>query len=148
MEEIDLQIEEWLGKGGVQARLFIEAQGIDAEIVKKALQQLVDQLKKEPELFVYKADVDEVIQDRQTKKFTSLIEAELMAKNLRRLSQIVTRYGPSAVEVLAPESIKLSMSDAQDLLMDTSEVVSTLAHEVHKLRLKAGYKDPFAKSVE
>ena len=145
MEDIDYQIEEWLDKGGVQARLFIEAQGKDAELVKNSLQQLIEQLKKEPDLLVYKAETDEVIQDRQTKNFTSLIEAELVAKDLRRLTQIVMRYGPSAVEILAPESIKISMGEAQDLLMDTSEVVSTLTHEIYRLRIKVGEKVPLKK---
>ena len=56
-----------------------------------------------------------------------LLEVELFAENFETMVRLVMTYGPTAVEVLGPDEIKLDMRSAQNSLISISEMMHKFA---------------------
>ena len=54
-------------------------------------------------------------------------EIELVSKNIDNLVQLVTEYGPSAIEILEPKKITLDAGEAQNILNSVSHIMHQFA---------------------
>ncbi len=118
----DLDVEKKLREGAVLARLFIELQGNDKEAAEKALKRTIfDSLASEKNtylLYVKLYEVKELAEEE--KAYSGVVEVKALFPNFRWFVNTIFRYGPSAIEVISPESYKLELEEIQALIADVS----------------------------
>ena len=118
--------EELIEKGGIRARLYLEAQGKSPELIEKAKENLIKDLKKK--CYVVKVSSEEPI--FEANMFSTIAEVEIIAYSLRNLFDIVMSFGPSAVEILEPDEIIMNIGDLQAILVDISQLIYSLTHQL------------------
>lgn len=116
--------------GWINTSIIIEVQGNDKEHTRNALEKIVERLKEEKGVDVYDVHYDD-LHELEGNWFALNTEIKFIAKDFGTLSRIALLYSPAAAEILEPQKeLKISVGDAQNILVDISEVVSSLAHTV------------------
>ena len=118
-----IDIEEYLRDGAILVRLFIEVQGNDKDAAERALNRTIfDSLANEKDVRLIYAKFYDIRKDKELKFFSGVVEVKLLTIDFRWLVSVVMRYGPSAIEIIKPERVTLSMDEMQSLLADVSEI--------------------------
>ncbi len=128
MEE---EIKKRVKSGWIRSSVMVEAMAIDENSAKSALEKLIESLSKEENIMVYKKE----FQDAQIVKkplpnveeaSSVIVEFEMLTLNYDRLLYVVFNYGPSSIEILEPEHIKMDAGEAQG-------IANSLAAVIHKI---------------
>ncbi len=136
MNDDDLRMNELLEKGWIKTWMIFEVQAAEKGVCVSALKKHVKDMASEPSVEVTQesfTDVDDIevpegLKQRGVKAlFTQVCEVTLMAKEFEALVNIVINYAPTAVEVMAPEKIVLTMRDAQNSLVSLSDMMHKFA---------------------
>ncbi len=129
-----LNVNSRIKEGAILARIFIEVQANDKEAAENALQRTVfDSLAGEKEVKLIHVKMFEFRKDEETEIFSGIAEIKLLIRDLRWFVSVVMRYGPSAIEIIEPNSITLSMDEMHDLLIDISGMSQTLSSQLFAL---------------
>jgi len=119
----DIDIEKKVGEGCIYTRLYIEVQGNDKDKCEKALQRAIfDSLGNEPNVDLLSVKFFELQKDEEKKFYSGVVEVESLFRDFRWFINIVMRYGPSAIEIIEPQSgVSLSLEEMQAIIADISE---------------------------
>ncbi len=113
----------------IHASTIVEVQGNDKDYIKKALDAHIDKIKKERGIEVYDAILSEP-RELHEKLYSTNAELKFIAKDFNVLVRMATMYSPSALEIYSPKKITLPIGDAQNILADISNIVTSLAHTI------------------
>lgn len=128
--DIDLHLRD----GGILGRLFIEVQSNDRDAAEKALKRTIfEGLAKEKFVKLLYAKLYDIRKDKDMEFFSGVVELKLIARDFRWFVSVVMRYGPSAIEIIEPEKVTLSMDEMQSLLADVSEIAQTYSSKIISL---------------
>jgi len=136
----DLNVEELLGEGGVLSKLFIEVQGNDREMAKKALEKTINEnLLKESNASLLEVRMFDLEKygDKKKNYFSGVAEVKLLADDFPSFVNLVMRYGPTAIEILKPQEVRLDYEQMHTLVSG----VSALA-QVYSNKIMTMLKDP------
>ena len=105
-EEADEKIKE----GWLRIWMIFEVLAVNENVTKDSLNSLMNKLEKDNRVRMYKKDFGEM---KKVEKplpqvelgYSLTCEVELISKKFDNLVQIVTEYGPSAIELLEPSKI-------------------------------------------
>lgn len=107
----------------VKLRLWMmfEVISTSRELTENSLKSLIDNLKKEGGIEVLKESYEDISEvERPHPKvevgYSQVCEVELWADSFPKIFLIVMNYGPSAIEILEPDKIHLTLSEAQESL--------------------------------
>ncbi len=117
-----LEVGNW-----INAYFLIEVQGNDKEHVKKSLEDLVGRLKQEKGVDIHEEKYDEM-RELDKNLYSYNVELKFLAKDFSVLTHLALLYSPSSVEIYDPSKITIPVGDAQNMLIDISNVVTSLAH--------------------
>lgn len=128
----NLDIEKHLKEGAVLARWFIEVQGNDKEAAKKALERTVfDSLSSEKNVLLLNVKLYEMKkQSPEEKTYSGVVEAKSLFSNFRWFVNAVMRYGPSAIEIISPETYQLQLEEMQSLVGDVSGLSQSFSTQI------------------
>jgi hypothetical protein len=130
----DLDVEKQVDEGCIHARLFIEVQGNDKETCEKALQRTIfESLANEDPVSLLNVKFYELVKNEEKGFYSGVVEIELLFRDFRWFINVVMRYGPSAMEILAPESVRLNLDEMQSILADVSELSQTFSSQIMAL---------------
>ncbi len=136
MNDNDLKVDELLSKGWMKVWMIFEVQAADKAVCVSSLKKHVkdmgslDSVEIIDESF---ADVDKIEAPEGLKKrgvnalFAQVSEVTIMARDFEGLVNVVINYAPSAVEVMAPEKITITMRDAQNSLASVADMMHKFA---------------------
>ncbi len=136
MNDNDLKVRELLGKGWMKVWMIFEVQAADKAVCVSSLKKHVkdmgslDSVEIIDESF---AGVDKIEAPEGLKKrgvnalFAQVSEVTIMARDFEGLVNVVINYAPSAVEVMAPEKITITMRDAQNSLVSVADMMHKFA---------------------
>lgn len=118
--------------GWIRAWMMFEVLAIKEEVTRSSLDNLVSKLERDSRVSVYRKSFSEPkIVEKPIKGVESgcslTCEIEMVSKNLDGLVQIVTEYGPSAIELLEPSKISMDLGEAQAILNSMSQVMHQFA---------------------
>jgi len=131
-DEVDVDKE--LSEGCILARIFIEVQGNDKDTCQKALERTIfDSLASEENVSMINVKFYELTSDPEKSYFSGVVEVKLLLRDFRWFVSVVMRYGPSAIEIIEPHSVKLSLDEMQSLLADVSELSQTFSSQIFTL---------------
>jgi len=127
----DINVDGLVGEGWMHVKLYIEVQGNNQEACQKALERTVlDSLANEDPVRMLYVKFYELTKDEQKGFYSGVVEAELLLRDFRWFINVVMRYGPSAMEIIAPQSIKLNLDEMQSILADVSELSQTMSNQI------------------
>ncbi len=112
------EIKEKIEKGAVHAIFIIEMAGRPAEHVEKTLKDFVEVFSKQKEVEI----LDKVFHEPHPVEnlFSCFVEIEFITENVTRLLNLVFEFMPSSVEIIEPETLRMSVADANALANDLS----------------------------
>jgi hypothetical protein len=89
-------------------------------------------MKKENKTMVIKEDYQEIREVENPapnieKGYSQVVELEIINETFDKLMFITMNYGPSALEILEPENIKMDMGEAQGILNSISAMIHRFA---------------------
>jgi chromatin segregation and condensation protein Rec8/ScpA/Scc1 (kleisin family) len=129
-----VDINEKIEQGWIKLTFITEVQGNDAKLVKQALAQIVDRLKKD-KVIVLKKHLSKP--DEIGKSWYSVFaEIGVLVYGFEGLINLAMKYAPSSVEIEAPDKITVSARELQSSMVGISTMVTTLAQTAHLARLK------------
>jgi hypothetical protein len=146
--EADLQrlIGEATKYGAVHALFHLDAHGPDKEKVRALLVDYVAALTKEPGVLYCRGTVEEAIDLEGT--YSTAAEVRLLAENFKVLNQLALKYGPIAIELLAPSQVKLDAEQATQVLLDSSESMQRFSAYIMEKVLSAEDKTKFQEHLK
>jgi hypothetical protein len=104
----------------LKVKVILEVLGKPEEHINKTLNLLKEKLEKDEQTF--KLESTKIFDAQSVKEpegfFSGFVEADLVFKNLDKLTGFCFDYMPSSVEIIDPESVHMKNSDVNILLND------------------------------
>ncbi|MCD6399052.1 MAG: hypothetical protein J7L08_03980 [Candidatus Aenigmarchaeota archaeon] len=130
------EVKDLVKKNWIKCWSMIEVMAVGKDVTEEALKKHIEKIKKEKGIKIYKENFEKAVKiGKQIEKkdiFTQVVELEFVIENLRKLSDFVIVYGPSALEILEPEKIQIDMNEAQEML----NRIATLLHSFTTAKLQ------------
>jgi len=121
-------------RGAILALYHFDAHGKNAEAVKNTLIEFVSRLANERGVLYCKGEIETAIE--REGMFSCASEVKILAENLNVLLNLALRYGPIAIEVLAPSEMRLDVQEIQNLLLDASQTSQDYANYILEKLMK------------
>jgi len=132
--------KELMAKGWIRTWMLFEVQAMQKDVVESALKQHIEKMSARDDVKSIEtkyAKVDKVEIPAQFKKpleakgiknlYSQVVECIILAQNFESLTNIVINYAPTAIEIIAPDKIVLSMRDAQHALSNVTDMMHKFA---------------------
>ena len=117
------EVKEKVQKGWIHSKMWFEVLAATKEAAEESLRNHIEKMKKLENCVVVKENFKEVIEVEKPlpnveKAYSKVAEVEILTKDIETLLNITIFFAPSAVEVLEPESLKVSAATIQ-IIMNT-----------------------------
>lgn len=127
------KINELRKKEQIEVWFAIEAVGVTKQAVEDSMKNHISKLEKVSEMQIYdrifrpveKLEDISFLPKNIEEAWSQVVELKFFVKKFDDLINIIYVYGPSAVEVLGPESKKISIQEMQDI----SNTLAGLLHQ-------------------
>ncbi|MFH1587963.1 MAG: hypothetical protein ABIA76_01335 [Candidatus Diapherotrites archaeon] len=120
----------------LKIRAIIEATAFEEDLLVKNLKSIEKAMKEESDFTVYDSFIEKPVEDENTKKVSTYLEATLTLKDFSALIKFMYFYGPTSVEVIKPNKFEIDAGDLQDGLMEMSEMIHKYNHYILELMSK------------
>ncbi len=123
-------IKEKIKSGWIKVWFAFDVVAVKEDVAKNAIDNHIRKLLDLDKVIGYKKSISEPIKVENPSKsikvgYSSTAEIELLVKSVFDLVNIVIVYGPSAIEILEPDEVKINISDLQNMV----NVVSGVMHQ-------------------
>ncbi len=137
-----LETGEKLNPEEYKFRAYVIIEGIseNKEVLEKLQKQVIDKFKKDPNFEILDLNVEEIIENEGV--YSSMFEAEVVAKTFHDLVYLVLMYGPSSIELIEPAKFEIKASEAQNILVDTAEMIHAYSQIIADLQKRLGPQKP------
>jgi len=127
---IKQEADEKVREGWLRVSMIFEVLAINEKTTKESLEELINKIEKDSRIKLYKKEFGEI---RKVEKplpniefgYSLTCDVELISKKLDDLAQVVSEYGPSAIELLEPLKLNINAGEAQTIL----NLISSIMHE-------------------
>ncbi len=116
MNETEKLTRDTIAGGGVLAMLYFDIHASTKELVQELGTGFANSLISKPGVVFAYSEIDEPVGGGEGKNWSSSISVKLLTKDFSSLAAICMAHSPFSVEILRPDEIKLSLSDAHALL--------------------------------
>jgi len=121
-------IDEAIAKGAVLSIMYFDVSANDKDAVQASLAELVGRISKEQGVISAVGEIEEPMEIEGM--WSSAAEVTILAKSFQTLANVAIRYGPIGIEILRPDQIKLSLGEAQSMLLNISQIGQDFAKYV------------------
>jgi hypothetical protein len=126
------EVSEKIKDGWLRAWMMFEVMAVNEKTTKESLEKLIDRLDKDIRVKMCKKEFGEM---KKVEKplpeiesgYSLTCEVEIISKKFDNLVQIVTEYGPSAIELLEPLKFSIDAGEAQTILNSISQIIHSFA---------------------
>ncbi len=132
VQDIDKEVKKKLKDGWIKAAMYFEVLSLDKDFSKESLELHIKKIEGMDNVMVYKKDFSEPKEVKspanpQKVAYSNIVAVELVTASYDTLFQITVNYGPSSVEIIEPQTIKLDLWQAQGVLNSVSEMLHRFA---------------------
>lgn len=132
MQDIEKELKKRLKDGWIKALMYFEVLSLEESFAKEVLESHIQKLEKLQNVLVYKKEFGEIkkVQSPAHKDkvaYSTIVKVELIAASYESLFFVTINYGPSSVEIIEPQTIKLDMWQAQGVLNSVSDMMHRFA---------------------
>ncbi len=133
-----LEQKETLNPEEYKFRVYAIFEGMSENKValEKAFNEIVEKFKADPRFEVVDLNVEEILENEGV--FTSMFEAEIVARTFHDVVYMILTYGPTSVELIDPPRFEVKASEGQAVLMDVVEAVHSYTQIIFELNRKLG----------
>ncbi len=114
---------EFEGEGGILLHAVIEVEAVEEEVLRKSLEEIVEKMEKEKGFVVRNVAISEIEKDEELNIYYGHIDATILFPGLEPLIYFLFFYGPSVVEVLSTEDVKIDPGDLQRALVLAANMI-------------------------
>lgn len=136
---------ETVKAGGMLVNLYFDIHGNSREVIQNSLVEMIAKLTHEPGVVYATGAVEEPI-ELQGLHSTSA-EVKLLAKDFSTLVNVSLKYGPIGLEILKPDGLKLSVREAQDVLLNISQTAQEYANFIVEKVMSEEERTAFKKQL-
>ena len=132
--------KELLEKGWIKAWMMFEVQAVDKDVCSEALKKHIEKMLKREDVRLLESKstkVEKLPPPEQFKKaleakgiknlFSQVSEITVLVKNFESLMHVVINYGPTAIEITAPDKIVLNLREMQGSLANVADMMHKFA---------------------
>jgi hypothetical protein len=124
--------DEKVREGWLRSWMMFEVLAVNEKITRDSLESLMNKLDEDNRIKMYKKEFGEIRKVEKPIKnvdvgYSLTSEIEIITKNFDNLVQIVTEYGPAAIEILEPKKIDIDAGEAQGILNSISQIMHKFA---------------------
>ena len=132
MDETQEMVKKKLKDGWIHSSLIIEVLAATAEAAKSALEKHVGKMDKDKRIIVTKKDFKEIREVEKPlpeieKAYSYLVHVEFLADKFETLVYVAMTFGPTSMEILNPDSIKLDLAQAHAILNTVADMIHRFA---------------------
>ncbi|HLD57542.1 MAG TPA: hypothetical protein VJA47_04500 [archaeon] len=132
MQDIEKEVKKRLKDGWIKALMYFEVLALDEKFAKEVLESHLQKLEKLQNVLVYKKEFGDVKKVESPAKpgkvgYSTIVKVEFIAASYEALFYVTINFGPSSVEILEPQTIKLDLWQAQGVLNSVSEMMHKFA---------------------
>ena len=138
-------LDEAIASGGVLTVMYFDISTNEKEAVQGMLAQLVGKITAEPGIVSAVGEINEPIE--MEKLWVSSAEVTVLAKTFDHMAAVAIRYGPIGIEVLRPAEIKMTLGQAQSMLLNISQVAQEYANFIISKSLNDEEKETFRRKL-
>ncbi|MCK4884251.1 MAG: hypothetical protein KAS30_05240, partial [Candidatus Diapherotrites archaeon] len=117
---------------GIRANFIIEGQSTSEALLIEKLEGLEKKINSDLEIVIEKCEIADV--EETDGVYNAYMDIVFVAVSMRKVLTLLFATGPSVVEILHPQQINLNMGEAQDILMDVSEMVHSYTSYILKMK--------------
>ncbi len=131
-----LESKDKLNPEEYRFRVYAIFEGISESksALENAQSDLINKFKSDSRFEVLDINEEEILE--QEGVYTSMFEAEVIAKSFHDLVYMILTYGPSSIELIEPSRFELKASEGQAILVDVAEAVHIYAQLIADLNKK------------
>jgi hypothetical protein len=118
-KSVDEITDEAVEQGGYLAMVYFDLHAPTSDEVKNIMVGFIGRLTKEPGVIYAVGEIDQPVE--KDGLFSTWAEVKLLAKDFSTLVRVSSQYSPIGVEILRPEEVRLSLGEAQGMLLDISQ---------------------------
>jgi len=131
-KKLEEKVRKKLSEGWIKSSMIIEALGVTKDAVKTAMEMHVRKIGEERGIIVSKQKFHEIRKVDKPfgnipKAYSIIVDLEVLTEKYDHLVYIAMNYGPTSIEILEPEHIKIDMGEAQGILNSVSDLVHRFA---------------------
>jgi len=128
------EIKEKVQKGWIHSKMWFDVLAVTKEAAEESLRNHIEKIKKLENCIVIKEDFKEAIEvekplPRVEKAYSKAVEVEVLTKDIETLLSITIFFAPSAVEVLEPESLKITATTMQTIMNTVADLLHRFASQ-------------------
>ncbi len=116
MNETEKLVRDTVANGGVLAMLYFDIHASSKELVQELGTGFANSLIGKPGVVFSYSEIDEPVGGGEGKNWSSSISVKILTKDFATLAAICIAHSPFSVEILRPDEIRLSLSEAHTLL--------------------------------
>lgn len=138
--------EQTLKEGGFYCILYFDLHAQSAEAVKNLMVGFISKLTAEPGVIYAVGEIDQPVQKENL--FSTWAEVKLLARDFSSIVKICTLYSPIGVEILEPHQVRLSLAEAQSILLDISQTSLGFTKMIMERVLSKEELEQYKKKIE
>ncbi|MGC9200407.1 MAG: hypothetical protein ACP5F8_00365 [Candidatus Aenigmatarchaeota archaeon] len=126
------EVREKIQKGWILSKAWFDVLAVSKEAAEESLKKHIEKLKKLENCIVVKEDYKETLEVEKPlpnveKGFSKAVEIEILTKDIETLLYVTIFFAPSAIEVLEPESLKISSGSIQTIMNTVADLIHRFA---------------------
>ena len=134
--KLNFDEKELLEKNYLKVWMLFEVQSNSFEATKRALAKHIDGIKKNFDINIIEENLTSIEKVKAGPEFkvkninflfSQICEMTFMIENFEKLIELVINYGPTSLEILAPEKIIMNTREAQSSLISVTEMMHKFA---------------------
>jgi hypothetical protein len=127
-EKVPEDIKKKVNDGWIRSWMMIEVLAVTEKAAKSALEKHIQKMGREKRTIIYNKKFHEIKKvEKPLPKieaaYSYVAELELVTQAYDQLIYLVMNYGPSSIEILEPEKLKIDMGEAQSILNSVAEMI-------------------------
>jgi SepF-like predicted cell division protein (DUF552 family) len=131
-EKEQKKADKRLKDGWIKSTMIIEILAVNEETTDSALKAHIEKIEGEDHTMVIDTRFHEVREvpnpmPNIEKGYSKIVDVDVLTKDFDTLVRVVVSYGPSSVEILEPEKIRMDMGEAQGILNSLAEIIHKFA---------------------
>jgi len=127
-QDLERLFDEACRKGAVLSLFHFDAHGSSEDEVSGVMVDFIGRMTNERGILYCKGEIEPPLEKEG--KWSTIAEVKVLSNNLSALLNLAFKYSPIAVEMLKPNEIRLTLEEAQSLVLDASGTAQEYAQYV------------------
>lgn len=145
-KSVDELTDDAVREGGYLANVYFDLHAGSEDAVKTIMIGFLSKLTREPGVIYAVGEIDKPQQ--KDGMFSTWANVKLLAKDFSTLVRISTQYSPIGMEILRPHEAKLSLGEAQSVLLDISQTSQNFTRVIMERTLSKEEAENYGKKMQ